>query len=541
MTVCIVDDEYHVIELLENYFMKSSLRIHKLLKARNGLRVVELLKEHKIDLLVTDLKMPEMNGIELITRIKKDYPSLYIIVLSAYGDFPLVKSAYECGICNFIMKAELGFTKLNEAVSDVEKQLKLQIEEEIREKKYRSDLDHMKEIISDNINYIKQGLLKELLFSHSSPDDKLIQKMDELEIRYNTGACSICVVVIREFNNIKKQFDLYESEMSKLLLKQFYEILMREKTGEAVYLGDGKFALLFFWTESEKGTKSIGTRKILMDIYKEISDFIHEYYSSEIIIGCSYVSRLGGPLADLYREAEIALSSYYLGKSGLFFYNTCSVSLGDNNPVDLKNIYDSIKDFIRSVDSSGSVTRVNLLLAEFNRITFLQVPEVKEFFTDIYKYFHVLVRDDADLDIDIMKEKLGLYEELEERFSPLSEFVSWLKDVLTDIIEIKSGKSSIVRNAVKIIKENLDKNISRGDIASLIDVSESYLSRQFKKEMGCGLKQFILNVKMEEAIKLLRTGKMKIYQISEMVGFNSTEHFSRMFKQVTGHTPIDYR
>jgi two-component system, response regulator YesN len=541
MNICVVDDESHVLELLENYFSRPLLNDHRMFKARSGLQAVKLLKEQKIELLITDLKMPEMNGIDLISRVKAEYPSLQIIALSAFGDFPLVKSAYECGICNYIMKAELDFNKLKEAVSNVEELLLQQRVEEIREKKYRNDLDHMKEIISDNIIYIKQGLLKELLFSNYNPDEKLIQRMKEMEIKYNPGACSICIVVVREFNNIKKQFNLYENEMVKLFLKQIYEILQRKETGDAVYLGDGKFALLFFWGEDKWGKSLAETRLILTDIHNDLSLFIMDYYSSEIFAGCGYSPELNGPVSNVYREAEIALLNYYMGKKGLIISRGSLNRLGDNNPIELDKIYDSIKILVRSADFSESVSKINVIIAEFKKITPLQIPGVKGFFIDMYKYLSVLIRNDPDLDVQRLKERLKLYEELEERFSPLDEFVIWLKEILIKIMEIKSGKSSIVRKAIKIIKENLDKNISRADIASLIEVSESYLSRQFKKEMGYGLKQFILNMKMEEAIILLRAGKFKIYQIAEMVGFNSTEHFSRMFKRVTGYNPIDYR
>jgi two-component system response regulator YesN len=106
--------------------------------------------------------------------------------------------------------------------------------------------------------------------------------------------------------------------------------------------------------------------------------------------------------------------------------------------------------------------------------------------------------------------------------------------------EQKSTTNSLISKSIEYIEINYNRDISLADVASYIAINPIYLSRLFKQEMGENFIDYLIKVRIEHSIKLLSTGKYKIYEISEMIGYTSSKYFNRVFRNYTGYTPVQY-
>lgn len=121
----------------------------------------------------------------------------------------------------------------------------------------------------------------------------------------------------------------------------------------------------------------------------------------------------------------------------------------------------------------------------------------------------------------------------------LPELNKWLVTMIETLIE-EMAHTGVIFRAKQYINQNYDKNISLGDVAKYSGISESYLSREFRNKTGDSFSNYILKVRMNKAIELIKNSNLKIYEIAEKVGFNNAEYFSKQFKKVMGKSPKNF-
>jgi two-component system response regulator YesN len=170
-----------------------------------------------------------------------------------------------------------------------------------------------------------------------------------------------------------------------------------------------------------------------------------------------------------------------------------------------------------------------------------EIPAIRSYFTSCHELISTAAVGDTEERHAGLQALLEDYSHHIAEEGSLEDCNAWLRAALQAYCSLLASRSRIVRRSLEIVCAEYAGDISLGQIAHRLDVSESHLSRLFSREMGCGFVAYLSRIRVEKARDLLQTTSLKVYEIAERCGFPNVEHFSRTFKKILGHSPSDYR
>ncbi len=464
--------------------------------ARNGKIGLEYAKRYRPDIVITDIKMPVMTGLDLVEQMKKENIEAEVILLTAYEEFELAKRALQMGVRTFILKYEIDEEVLLRELNGCIEALKTKENvRKVRMKQYleailagKNEIGKSDETILEWIGKSVLILLEQIGKPLMHPDEEGIRELIETElpgskirvmknagggilIFYRVHSCISEMHLdseIREF--ITKVQSLFSSQMGLPMaasiggmIRRNKDILPAKETAEEIMKG------------------RVFHRGIC--ILDKVPRDVKEEFPAEI--------------KETLRLIEEKIEKDYYEEMSGFLENVLCRSL-----IRTENVY-----IWRKVSEK-------LLYFLMHRCAALEQPEIEERL-DKFK------REFQKMDIySFMKEYEGIIAMLENN---------------TD-----SKYSGKIRYIKAFIEQNYSRDISLNDVADDLGMNAIYLSQLFKKETGSTFSAYLTRVRMNHAIRLLRTGEYKIYEVSDMVGYQTVQYFSIVFKKETGKNPKDY-
>jgi len=502
--ILIVDDELPIREEL-HLFPFESLRCVIAGQAENGRKALEFMQAHPVDIVITDIRMPVMNGLQLIEEAKKLYPGVQFILLSCINDFEPIQQALKMGVVDYILK---GTYTEDELATAVLKAVSRIVESEsnrldhAKEKHWSalrllSRLVHGEEVLSkDNMGMLKSlGVIGEypqraiwINFLEAPAETGAL--IDELRAEYlsdpgfmespklhfmQPGGC----LVIYDLNSINATEPASITSTSRSLVSALYS-----KTGFS------KSSPLLSTACFIPGP--MHSDKDLVNFFRGIGSSKDWGFYLEAGMNC---------------EAPIIcrpLSA--IDTSGLHedFISLPVESFMSFLKVEFRNFLTEAR--IRKAELMGFVSA---MISEYLRCSMKSV-DPKEILADI--------QTSTSLD--------GLVQHIEARFSRL-------------VAEKKYNKCII--HAMQFINNDLSKPLSLSAVAENTGISSSYLSSLFFRETGKQFNEYVTEKRMEMAMDLLRNTNHKVYEVAELVGIASYRYFSRLFKDHTGVAPRDFK
>lgn len=523
LKVLIADDEVLVRIGLKSAIHWEDYGFQLLEAAGDGQEAIEMILRDKPDILLTDIKMPRVDGIELIRWIRNENLNLPTIVLSCYDDFELVKEAMKLGASDYIRKLSM---KPNDLVNVL-----LQLKDKILEKKALVG----EYAASEGRDDVSGENLKNEFFTLLVKDDKegdigIIQP--NIKVKWD-GGYALCIQ-IDDYAAVTRQYKrtavLHDS------IKSMCEHIIKRTDicGEVFRLENDEYGIVL-----NSGTED---GKDLADIIKrELSNNVN--ISVSIGIGPYFKDRQG--FVESYRLARnIRLLKFYEGRGARLFI--------DKKP--------DIKDKFSFIDVHPGTMLTEALES---RNTDAAVKVVKRVFEEITEkgYVHPEISRKIALDlVGIFTMVAGKYNCRMDEFPDngdvlpfrqiteaefLPDLTEWFKKFTVLFIEFldqcrQKNYSKLVLDTMDYIEKHKDTNPSLLEIAKAINTSEAYLSFLFKKETGKNLISHISEFKVSLAKDLLSTG-MLVYEVSQRLGFDNSNYFSKVFKKYTGTTPENYK
>ena len=498
ISVMIVDDEKMILEDLSTMIDWEAAGYQIIATAFNGKQALRKYRELHPQVIFTDIRMPFMDGIEMISEIRKTDEKVSIILLTAYEDFSYAKAAISLGITEYIIKSEITANSL----SDLLLRLKNNIIKAGRRERYITDrmLEQffLSEEMTENtdieaiLNRPEYIIMAEQdlpvsLSGENIPEEIIIHRSKFVEILTDEKADGWELEVITAIPGRKMVIALNPDEKNysdreNKLLKTAHEFQSRlqKRTGFefTLYIVRGKISLYEFKRFYDEN------KRIFLKKYLEGTGKIH-------ILDCSQVQEL---------EKE---------------RNTANTRNGISMEEVLKEILDiagndGAEQFI-SAAQSGYIALKHAYRKVYN-------GKEKEFpqITTCWKNW-------------LDAEKIILW--LQEQMEVYHEYISR---------EVK-GYSRIVADAEEYIYRSFrNPDLSLNDVAAYVHLSPGYLSSEFKKETGVTLKSYLTDVRIDAAKKMMDEGKYKIYEICSAVGYNSSQYFSQAFYKKTGMVPTEY-
>ena len=519
--VILVDDEEYVRSYLISLFPWKEFGFELPLEAEDGLQAIALIQSTHPDLIFTDIRMPEKDGLELTAWVREHAPDSFVIVLSAYNDFSFVREALRLGAKEYLMKTEASVKTASHLLQRMSELLK------------QRDFAKLQELQNHNTAeyYRKQAVTafwRDFLTGIIHQDELLLDRAVELNISLKETYFALILAHIKN-HDVPDWEAFFQTSLTSVFPEDIEYWLLRFLGGNWVIL----IAKPVTWTHE-------GVLKLVEDVARKIADSA----SGGLTLCNSPNFYQYSELPDAYHLVqEINLLRVYKVEDNYISYRqfiACSQA-----PLPLMK--DLLNEWERSLRGKNFEGIQKLLKQFFDQAILdnLAPSKTRMLVMDLIVVLRKIVLERRLHWEQISKRYLDPIENL-ERLETYDDWCEWLLQLaenycaLAEICE-ESPAAPIIRKALDFIQTNLERDISLGEVAENIGVSKYHLSRIFPQYVGEHFGDYIQRLKLEKAKELLRLTNMRIYQVAEKVGFYNIRYFSRVFRDSIGVTPADYR
>lgn len=504
-------------------------------EASDGELAYPMIIKEKPDILITDIRMPFMDGLELCKLVKKELPNIKILILSGYDEFDYAKEAIRLGVTEYLLKP-ISSGKLLEALNGVSESIRREKEDKDLVRKYMEEM-------RENTEHEKQKFFEQMIAGNLSMADAL-ETGEKYEMNLSAGM----------YNLLLFRFTLGEENRKS-----------GELLGEAEYAIEKLTERLEYVFEFQRGVE--GWAFLLMaDNEEQMSERVKELSKDleEIMKNYSTIAYFGGigqavarlrELEESFREAERALAARFTMELNRI------ISVED---IRMAQNVDTLDDI--EITSFGEIEKTRTMLEKF--LNNGAEDEIDEF-VDVYinelpeeNLKSVLMRQYIIMDAYIVMmsfcekfegiegEMQAQSEELKnsmKTIQTLEEIKNYIRMLLKKIIGVRdtiSGRrySDIIEIAKdQIRKTYMSDEISLNTIAAEVGMSPSYFSSIFSKEMGKTFVEYLTEIRMDRAKELLMCSSMKTSEIGYEVGYKDPHYFSYIFKKTQNCTPKEFR
>ena len=508
--VLLVDDEPVILRNIRKVIDWEKFGFSVCATAQCGEEACELLKEYKPSLVITDVMMPQMNGIELAEFIGENYPKTEVIIISGYDEFDFARSAMRAGVMEYIMKPtkkeelELALWKVRERI-----QKKADLERNIRE---------LKEEAEKNIPILKNQFFSELADKILPEGQNLLQSLKYYGSGLEGNPFRLwCFDLDRE--------EIFDSipEMRELLWVQLRMIIRDNIRGQFVNDSFVKGKHLFYVVEDSDTMPSEFKNLTRTSLSVGVSCVYEEYHRL-------YMAR---------KDCEAALEERCnMGEGSCIFYDEIRIFSGESVEYN-HELMNQICMKLRALNKESAVKLIEKMYAEMR--------ENKAIYQQFYSQTILILTELFNISPDEERKK-----KIRDVISELNDYKTgnMLKALVLGITEEivdeaaadSAGKNrEIMGQIVRYVEEHLGEEISLADVADAVHLSKNYLCSIFKREQGETFFSYLTKIRMERAKQLLRKTEHKVYVIAEMVGYTDYPYFSQVFKKHTGITAGEYR
>jgi two-component system response regulator YesN len=516
--VLLADDEELDLEGLRRFIAWHELDMEVIASVNSGFTALEVMEREHVDILVTDIKMPNMSGLELARNGQEKYPQLKIVFVSGYADFQYAKQAISLHASNYVLKP-------------VDNREMVQVLQRIRDELHRErERSKRESVLQETIPYLKNDLMVRWL-EGKAEYKMIVALMEQYGLASITYPAAVAIV---EVDDLAWKLNSFPEEQRKVIVDRLFGTLLQ-----------------LFRTHRIEHYCTIDSHRIALIVSDSNSAAMLESWIREVSSGSPMSITIGlgeaacGPdaLSRSYLEAKEALN-------GKLFYGKCRLirafdkrpeivrDTKDVNDIletmftamirhDLVHIDDCIDDLfvlVKKLDGKLSIYHFLLhVIGELNK-------HLRTLNEDFYKL----------LDLDL-KSLVLIY-----HFETVQDIQSWLRRKSFEISErlhMKKMKKNrkLIEEIQRYIDDHLGQNITLRHAADFFSFSPNYLGHIFKEETGTNFSDYVISRRLELAKKLLQNPKLKIFEISERVGYKNLTYFNRHFKEVYGMTPGEYR
>jgi len=522
--VFLVDDEIVVREGIRSNFPWEETDFVLAGEAPDGEIALSMLQDVKPDILITDIRMPFMDGLELCRQVSRTMPWVYIVILSGYDDFAYAREAISLGVKEYLLKPVSG-----QELRTVLERIALRIQED---KRQQASLNAYREQMASSSRFLREKLLTELYGGANC--DRILKSARSMQM--NLLANHYLVMVMSPSPEPESEEDMFNAQS---VLER-----LAEGCGGAAHLcrnfygGGPEFALLVLGdNSSDLEERAYGLAQAAR-------------YDAERTAGVKLLVAIGEDVGEL-KDAPKSLSNarqimekLKAGKAG-------------NDPRRIMGAQDVSSEELVLPDmdaaplaeqlkyaTAGDVDAVlNRYVAGMGDSAAQSVMMANYFFVEIMLAASRMVRDSQGSPQEIIPEAFRAQNSL----LTVDEVLPLCRDILQRAIAFRDSRSSdryggVIRKARAFIEEKYsDSNLTLHDVASHVALSNNHFCTVFSQEMGVTFTEYLTNVRITRARDLLSATPMRTSDVAYAVGYNDPHYFSYLFKKNTGLSPRDFR
>lgn len=530
LKVFLVEDEIVMREGIKNHVEWEKEGFEFAGEASDGELAFPMIQNVKPDILITDIKMPFMDGLELSRLVKKEQPDIKIVILSGFDEFQFAKQAIEIGVTDYILKPVTSSQLLEKLhrIADG-------IEEEKSREKTALFIEQEESLQSD-----QRRLFRKLVEGRASMSD-ILEQGQKLHMDLIAESYEIVLFQMRPKHVEQNLIGTYSEQM----VKAYEEIGEYVGGQDGIQMYEQLGEVLAFLLLSKSRDQISYLQDSLLDQIKKISE---KYEDMLYFIGVGNPKNHIREIWYSYEQASSVFSHRFMeSQSRVYFYSTEREDDIDIGGMDVGKLDRKVlKNFL----STGEKNELDSFLNEYFQS--LGEANLKSTFfrqyivTDVYFTVVALLEE-----VHATKEQAmaicGSVKDGAKSLGNLEETKTYVRELLLKVMDARAQMAkqkygSMIQDAKEYIHANYnDEGMSLNQVAAYVNVSPNHFSTVFRQETGENFIEYLTSVRLEHAKEMLRTTSRKTSEIGYEVGYKDPHYFSSLFKKVEGMTPKEYR
>jgi two-component system response regulator YesN len=526
--VMIVDDEILVRVGLKSTINWEAIGFSIVAEASNGEQAYELFNALYPDVILTDIRMPKMDGLKLTELVKAKRPITKIIILTCYDDFEYAREALKLGASNYLLKSEIEDDELVSLMRSIHEELNSEMGKIER-------YSILQRQISSNINELKEKLLSDLIESRVNIDEEFYSKCESLNVNLSGTSYTLGILYKTNMENFSGYTDTDWHIMDSGVINIISELLGEKGLNFLVSSTENKFILLV----NTEGVNAEEFKAVIARVRDSVLKYLNISLTAIISEAFRHLSLIGS----VYRECkEKSKAMFYIDGGSIAF--TGALCFGKANVNELKRKYTkAIMACADEEDLDGANKIVENLENEFINM-FTDPMQVKFYciilINDLMERYHGFLCDENRSDYCSNLSNLLM------NASKIGEVTGIIRHFLKEMIGAMHdnrllNSKRIILKVVNYINSNYDKKITLKSLAAYVNLSKQYLCNIFKKETGENIFAYINRIRVEKAKEMIKKYDYKVKELFDKVGFSDQQYFCKSFKRITGMTVAEYK
>ena len=518
--VMIVDDMPIFLDYLKTAIDWQSYGFELVCDAKNGVEAIEKLEIYKPDLVLSDIKMPYMNGLDLTERINELSPETLVVLITGNSEFEYARRALRLGVVDYIVKPfekeELILTLLN-LQDNINKAIEIEQDR------------------SDEISVKKERVYRALIYSRELSNETL-EELANSNVNINPNESHYILAVEVEANQDKHMTSELAMNWKRLIAPLYYDFMESEL--KRVYFSDYEGRIIFIMA-----VNTASSSKVDEDEIRYFIKFVQEKTMMGISVGVGKVHQGLSGIRQSYLEAINALGHRYQNSSNSILYydaitteeKTFGFYSAEINEIILNHLhqrnYDLTLEVLESVFVEADIKHFSEGYKKMINMSLISL---------LLSY---IVKAGRDI-VEIYSEDFDPYLVINtQQESEQRRFIKVIYKKAFDFLNAHSisRTGQIAREAQNYILENYSNaKLSIDELSKHLLVNQTYLRKMFKSEFGTTISEYLTSVRMDKAKQLILEGRYKLASISDMVGYNDPGYFSKCFKNHFGSSPKEF-
>ncbi|GLX67770.1 helix-turn-helix domain-containing protein [Paenibacillus glycanilyticus] len=532
MNILIVDDEPMIREWFQMTVERTGGDYRIAGEASNGEDALAFCRTHPVDLVVTDIKMPGMNGIDLIKALKEELPRIRSVVFSSYSEFQFAAEALKFGASEYILKAEITLSGLEEILRKIKKDIEL-------DQRAASEINALRYSLNESQVTLRNAYFRELLEGGREAAIGFADKMERLHIGLSEKHLTLLAVGIVQG---EKPLRIQEEGLLQNAVINILDETMQHELGNGCSFLYKPGLYIMLCNSVHTGLKS--QRESLLVLASRASEHLKRFVCADAVIGISHMYSKLSYLPEQLSEALAAADRHlFYGDPGIAWYEEKS-STGSSA---YNNVSSGWTSMFQGYMDNGLTAKAGSLLATImDELGTGKLLSAKQARSLVLELIYIAVNRGRAVGVPMEQlETLYIDAHVEvQRYATFKELSGWASSTFHQIMDRISAQRpqyvEAVERACEYIAQRYAEDLMLQDIADHVHLSRTYISELFKKETGMNYNEYLMQVRMEKAKELLKRQTLKVADAAALVGYSNTSYFIKLFKNYTGLSPSEY-
>lgn len=535
LKIMIVDDEFYFREAIKISLPWNELGFEICGEAKNGRDALEKVAAIKPEIIIVDINMPIMDGLEFVQHLRETNNDIKIIILTGHSEFNYARQAVKLGVFNYLLKP-VDEEELKKTLLDLRNIIN-------KENRIKMEMDRLMQQVRASMPLLKDKFLNELLRGNlSKKDSGTIKRMEYLKINSVSDyylAVTIEVDTDEDFNWDDEDKQLWKFAVSNIT----DEILSEGFVFDRCYDNDDRICIIIGANDDEDRNTFLSGLEYKLEWLRSI---VAKYMDFSVTIGVGEIRDDLFDIAESYKESIVALKNKVtLGKNKVILYS--SVAEPGIKVINLFTV-EQRSQLLMSMRIANE-KEVDMCITQiFERMRCENIHYEMLFVACIELIsvcFEFIIEVGASLEDIFPDKQLGIIEKLQLKKS-INDMEEWIKEIYRHTLEtIKKNKSSKASKTIEEVKNYIGENyqnyeLNIDEIARNLFINYAHLCFIFKRDTGVTINEYLTEFRIRKAKDLFDSGNTLIHDVASKVGYADANYFGKCFKKFYGIPPSKY-